>query len=78
MTVAELISELKEYDQDLPVHFAYQYGDHWRTMVAPEVTEVSEEQVKYSSYHNTTALAKDQDDIDDSFIDVIILGSLIP
>ena len=42
MQVKELIEQLKYMDQDAEVHFAYNYGDHWRTEVAPKVSQVSE------------------------------------
>jgi hypothetical protein len=75
MLVRELIKELKQYDQDLPVHFSYPYGDHWNTTVVPEINDISEDQVKYSSYYNNTVLPRDnEDDKDDSFIDVLILS----
>lgn len=52
MNVQDLINELEQYDDNLPVHFSYQYGDHWRTVVAPEVSSVTEGAVIHSSYHN--------------------------
>jgi hypothetical protein len=51
MTVEELIAELKQCDPNAKVHFAYNYGDHWRTEVAPTVDVVEMGQVKYSDYH---------------------------
>lgn len=57
MTVIELIQELTELmssDESLgecPIHFQYNYGDHWRTQVAPEVDGVEESLVVYSEYH---------------------------
>ena len=38
MNVAELIDELRMMDPEAEVHFEYNYGDHWRTHVAPKVT----------------------------------------
>ena len=35
MLVRDLIELLEGYDADMEVHFAYGYGDHWRTTVAP-------------------------------------------
>ena len=40
MQVKDLIEQLKYLDQDAEVHFAYNYGDHWRTEVAPKVGRV--------------------------------------
>ena len=51
MTVQELIEQLGYMDKDAEVHFAYNYGDHWRTEVAPKVGRVDEGAVVYSEYH---------------------------
>lgn len=51
MTVAELIEALKGQDPNAEVHFVYDYGDHWHTNVAPEVSEVETGAVKHSDYH---------------------------
>jgi hypothetical protein len=61
MKVAQLIEELKNMDQDAEVHFAYGYGDHWRTTVAPKVTQVSEGLVKFSDYHRMDKLEDESD-----------------
>ena len=66
MTVGDLKRELEEHDDDMPVHFAYNYGDHWRTEVAPEVTSVDTDRVVYSSYHNVDKIDTSDDDDDDS------------
>jgi hypothetical protein len=51
MKVLDLIEALMSCDKDAEVHFAYNYGDHGRTTVAPEVRCVDEAYVKYSEYH---------------------------
>jgi hypothetical protein len=51
MQVKELIEMLQDMDQDAEVHYAYNYGDHWRTEVAPKVGRVDEGAVVYSEYH---------------------------
>jgi hypothetical protein len=51
MTVEELINTLQFMDMNAEVHFAYNYGDHWRTEVAPKVGRVDEGAVVYSEYH---------------------------
>jgi len=51
MLVRDLIELLEGYDADLEVHFAYNYGDHWRTQVAPSVDSVDMGIVEYSDYH---------------------------
>ena len=42
MLVRDLIELLEGYEADMEVHFAYGYGDHWRTEVAPKVSNVRE------------------------------------
>ena len=63
MKVSDLIEVLKGYDPELEVHFAYGYGDHWRTTVAPSVSRVDMGIVKYSDYHRMDKLVEvDYDD----------------
>ena len=64
MLVKELIESLKYMDQDAEVHFAYNYGDHWRTEVAPKVSQVSEGVVEYSDYHRMDKLVTLEEDYD--------------
>jgi hypothetical protein len=61
MTVQELIEELSNYDSNMEVKFAYNYGDYWRTEVADDIREIQEENVVYSSYHRTDKVV-DMDD----------------
>jgi hypothetical protein len=56
MQVFQLIEQLMELDPNAEVHFTYNYGDHWRTEVAPEVGSVLEGFVKYSDYHRMDKL----------------------
>jgi len=65
MKVSELIELLQMEDQDADVHFSYNYGDHWRTQVAPTVDSVEEGVVKYSSYHNMDKIEDDEDELFD-------------
>lgn len=65
MRVQDLIDELKSYDPDAEVHFSYNYGDHWRTQVAPKVTEVFSGPVQYSEYHRMPKLADEDWDEDE-------------
>jgi len=51
LTVRELIELLQEQDQDLPVRFSYNYGDHWRTEVAAKILSVEVGTVVHSEYH---------------------------
>ena len=61
MQVAQLIELLQEFPQDAEVHFSYNYGDHWRTTVAPRVDEAFEGLVERSDYHRMDKLV-DEDD----------------
>ena len=63
MRVKELIEMLKMEDQDAEVHFQYNYGDHWRTQVAPEVRSVYEGFVVNSDYHRMPKVLEDEEDI---------------
>ena len=62
MKVSELIEILGRYDQDVEVHFSYNYGDHWRTEVAPAVCQISDGVVEYSDYHRMDKLVTDEED----------------
>ena len=81
MTVQELIEQLGYMDKDAEVHFSYNYGDHWRTKVAPSVDSVEQGVVEYSSYHSMDKLADDEDCYDEETGDykedvrkVVVLG----
>ena len=65
MNVAELIEELKFMPQDAEVHFTYNYGDHWRTQVAPKARSVYTAAVEYSEYHRMPKLADEDYDCDE-------------
>jgi hypothetical protein len=62
MTVSELMEQLKYLDPNTEVHFSYNYGDHWRTEVAPKVSRVSEGVVEFSDYHRMDKLVTDEED----------------
>ena len=65
MQVKELIEILGRYDQEADVHFAYGYGDHWRTQVAPAISQVFDGVVEYSNYHQMDKLVEDEDCYDE-------------
>lgn len=74
MTVDELIAQLEQFPRDAEVHFAYDYGDHWRTQVAPKVTGVFEGSVVRSDYHRMDKLvALDDDEMDSDARTVVVL-----
>jgi len=62
MQVFQLIEQLMDLDPNAEVHFSYNYGDHWRTEVAPRVGSVLEGLVKYSEYHRMDRLM-DEDEM---------------
>jgi len=62
MQVFQLIEQLMDLDPNAEVHFSYNYGDHWRTEVAPRVGSVLEGMVKYSEYHRMDRLL-DEDEM---------------
>ncbi len=62
MQVYQLIEQLMDLDPNAEVHFSYNYGDHWRTEVAPRVGSVLEGMVKYSEYHRMDRLL-DEDEM---------------
>ena len=61
MLVRDLIELLEGYDAYMEVHFAYNYGDHWRTEVAPKVGGVDEGAVVYSEYHRMDKIVENDD-----------------
>ena len=65
MLVKELIEQLQYMNPDAEVHFAYNYGDHWRTEVAPKVSNVTEGAVEFSDYHRMDKLVTDEEDMYD-------------
>lgn len=82
MTVDQLIEELKILSDQgkgqLPVHFTYNYGDHWKTRVAAIVETVEEGEIIHSDYHNMDKVLERDDDEYDSEIpdahDAILLS----
>lgn len=56
LTVGELIEQLQNFDEDLPVVFSYTYGDHWSTIVLGEIGQVEEEVADWSDYHEQFCL----------------------
>ena len=81
MKVSELIELLQMESPDAEVHFSYNYGDHWRTQVAPRVDSVETGYVKYSDYHRMHKVTEDEDDIyledgerDEDIKEVVLIG----
>jgi vacuolar-type H+-ATPase subunit D/Vma8 len=66
MNVRDLIECLEGMDPEAEVHFQYNYGDHWRTQVAPTVDSVEMGVVTYSEYHRMPKVVEaDWDDEDE-------------
>jgi hypothetical protein len=63
MLVKDLIEQLGFMNPEAEVHFEYNYGDHWRTHVAPKVSQVFEGAVQYSDYHRMDKLVENEDDM---------------
>ena len=79
MKVSELIELLQMENPEAEVHFSYNYGDHWRTQVAPTVDSVEQGFVAYSEYHRMPKVYEpdyDEDDETDAdkMTEVVILG----
>jgi len=81
MKVKDLIEQLGYMDAEAEVHFSYNYGDHWRTQVAPTVDSVEEGVVEYSVYHSMDKMVDDEDCYDEETGDykadvrkVVVLG----
>ena len=81
MKVSQLIEQLGYMDQDAEVHFQYNYGDHWRTQVAPEVRGCDVGYVKFSDYHRMHKVTEDDEDIyledgmrDEDVKEVVLIG----
>lgn len=74
MTVKELIEELEAMDPTAEVHFTYNYGDHWKTKVAPAVEGVESMQVRHSEYHNMPRLVDDEEASEDGDKQVVVLS----
>ena len=73
MKIHELIEALREYDQMAEVHFAYNYGDHGRTMVAPKVRKVEDGMVCHSAYHDMDRLADEDDEGNGKLVEEVVI-----
>jgi hypothetical protein len=68
MKVSELIEQLQNLDPDMEVMYEHPSHDHWRTVLASEVSRVEENTVRYAEYHRQHVLAggydEDEEDSD--------------
>jgi hypothetical protein len=77
MQVKELIEMLQGLDPEAQVHYAYNYGDHWRTEVAPKVDRVDVGAVVYSDYHRMDKMVEpDDSDFDEETGEEIVNETL--
>jgi len=65
LTIAELeqmLQDARHYGatDDTPVHISYNYGDHWRTQVAPYASKAEMLYVEHSEYHRMDVLKDDE------------------
>ena len=65
ITLADLEQFIKDARQngaadDTPVHISYNYGDHWRTQVAPYASNAELRYVEHSDYHQMDKLTEDE------------------
>lgn len=78
MKVKDLIEQLGYMNPEAEVHFQYNYGDHWRTQVAPEVSSVEMGIVRYSDYHRMPKVIEpdwDNEDADEvEGTEVVLIG----
>jgi len=81
MQVKDLIEQLQGMNPEAEVHYAYNYGDYWRTEVAPRVDRVDEGVVEFSEYHRMDKMVDYEDCYDEETGDyredvrkVVVLG----
>ena len=77
MRVRDLIEILEEFDPEMDVHFQYNYGDYWRTQVAPKVTSVEQIPVEYSEYHRMPKIIEIDEDDEEAYNnrrEVVVIG----
>lgn len=76
MTVKELIEMLETFEPDTKVHFSYNYGDHWRTTVAPEARHVEELPVIESEYHRMPKVIDEDDERYNDAEQVVVISNM--
>ena len=74
MTVRDLKEMLEDQDDSMEVHIAYNYGDYWKTEVAPKASDADTRMVKYSDYHSmdkTYSVGDEEDGVNSREVFVI-------
>ena len=78
MKVQDLIELLQQENPEAEVHFQYNYGDHWRTQVAPTVDSVENGYVTFSDYHRMHKVVDEEDfDYDEETGEPVIEGNAV-
>jgi hypothetical protein len=78
MNVRDLIECLEGMDPEAEVHFSYNYGDHWRTQVAPTVDSVMTGRVVHSAYHSMDKVVDEEDfDYDEDTGEPVVEGKSV-
>lgn len=75
MKVYELLRELQDFDLDAEVHFSYNYGDHWKTTVAPKAHHVELLPVVYSNYHSMPMVIDEENKRYNDATQVVVITS---
>lgn len=73
MNVKELIEMLEQFNPEAEVKFAYNYGDHWNTLVAADVNCAEEQIVEHSDYHNMDKVVEEPDEWDEDKVCVVLM-----
>jgi len=73
MKVQQLIELLGDFDPEMEVRFAYDYGDRQHTKVASRINDVEVEAVRYSDYHSMYKVV-DGDDDEENVKQVVVLS----
>ena len=61
ITVKEFKDMLDDYEDDMEIFFAHDYGDYWNTLVAKSINDVDVKEVQYSEYHRMNKVVDEED-----------------
>jgi hypothetical protein len=61
VTVKQLKEMLSDKDPDMEVYFAHSSHDYWGSVLASGVREVSEEEIRFTAYHDQYEVPKNRD-----------------
>lgn len=60
MKKIDLINLLSEFNDEDDICFAFPSGDYWGNVLAKDVSDITEEQVVWSDYHNSYKLIDEE------------------